>query len=224
MNDRDDMVLRAGGVRHTYHTDGIQTSVLHGLDLELRRGEFLAVMGPSGCGKTTLLHILGLMMHATDGSVEIDGQRVDDLSDGRRTAVRRDKLGFVFQRLNLLPVLTAVQNVALALRLRREPVDGQALAALDRVGLTHRRHNRPNALSAGEQQRVAIARALVCRPTLLLADEPTGNLDSQNAEAVLDLLVDLNGTNGLTIVMITHDERLARRADRVLFMRDGRFV
>jgi len=223
MASDNDIILRAGGIRHTYTADGVETPVLHGIDLAVRRGEFLMVMGPSGCGKTTLLNILGLMMRPTAGTVEIEGRAVQGLNDAARTALRRNKLGFVFQRFNLLPVLSAEQNVAMTLKLRRESVNGQAVQALDRVGLSAKRRHKPGALSVGEQQRVAIARAIVGRPSVLLADEPTGNLDSRNASMVLDLIAGLNRTDGLTIVMITHNEHLTDRADRVLQMRDGRF-
>ncbi len=233
MANSDGIILRAERIRHTYHSDGIETPVLHGIDLAVRRGEFVSIMGPSGCGKTTLLNVLGLMMRPTGGAVEIDGSRVDGLGDARQTMLRRVKLGFVFQRFNLLPVLSAERNVALAFELRgkidRDHADrsrspGQRVAeALDRVGLSNKRRHKPGALSVGEQQRVAIARAIVGRPRLLLADEPTGNLDSRNAATVLDLLADLHKSDGLTIVMITHNEHLADRADRVLTMIDGRF-
>ena len=218
----DGILLRARGVHHTYHNDGVATPVLYGIDLAVRRGEFVVIMGPSGCGKSTLLSILGLMMRPSEGSVEIDGTAAGCLGDAGRTVLRREKLGFVFQRFNLLPVLTAERNVGLALKLRGQCTDGRASEALERVGLSGKGRRRPGALSVGEQQRVAIARAFVGRPALLLADEPTGNLDSQNARGVLDLLANLNQSDGLTIVMITHNERLAERAERVLTMRDGR--
>ncbi|MFQ5425097.1 MAG: ABC transporter ATP-binding protein [Phycisphaerae bacterium] len=223
MVDETDLLLTARGIHHTYRADGVETAVLHGIDLDLRRGEFVILMGPSGCGKTTLLNILGLMMPATAGDVCLNGACVSSLADAVRTAIRRESLGFVFQRFNLLGVLTAEQNVALALRLRRQRPDTQPVEALARVGLEAKRHCRPGALSVGEQQRVAIARALVCHPALVLADEPTGNLDSRSANAVLDLLREVTVSHGVTTLMITHNEHLADRADRVLFMRDGRF-
>lgn len=222
MDKLNDILLRARSIQHTYYAGHVGTSVLHGIDLDIRRGEFVMIMGPSGCGKSTLLNILGLMMQPTSGLVEIDGTSTERLGDAQRTAVRRHKLGFVFQRFNLLPVLSAEQNVALPLKLRGESMDGQAVAALARVGLKEKRRSKPTALSVGEQQRVAIARALVGRPMLLLADEPTGNLDSANAADVLNLLEELNKSDGLTTVMITHNEHLVDRADRVILMRDGR--
>ncbi len=209
-------------MRHTYRAGRVATPVLHGIDLELCRGEFVLIMGPSGCGKSTLLNILGLMMRPTSGNVEIAGVATAGLNDASRTALRRHTLGFVFQRFNLLGVLTAEQNVRLALQLRRESVNGQPAALLERVGLGAKGRSRPDELSVGEQQRVAIARAVVARPTILLADEPTGNLDSRSAGEVLDLLAELNASDGLTTLMITHNEQLTDRADRVLLMRDGR--
>ncbi len=224
MSDTRDIILRASGIHHTYHSGGVATPVLHGIDLELGHGEFLCIAGPSGCGKSTLLNILGLMMQPTGGTVDIDGVATASLKDGGRTALRRDKIGVVFLRVNLLPVWSVEKNVAIALKLRGRSVDGQAVAVLERVGLADKCRSKPSALSVGEQQRVAIARAVVGRPRLLLADEPTGNLDSGNAERVLDLLVDLNRSEGLAIVMITHNKDLLVRADRVLTMRDGRFL
>lgn len=224
MNERQEMILRAGNVRHVYRQNGGGEPVLHGLDLEIRRGEFVIIMGPSGCGKSTLLNILGLMMLPTAGDVEIDGVQTGRLSDAQRTRIRREKIGFVFQRFNLLRVLSAERNVAIAMKLRGDAVDHQPLQALERVGLGAKRRSRPEQMSVGEQQRVAIARAIVTRPMLLLADEPTGNLDSRNADAVLDLLADLNRSDGLTTIMITHNEHLADRADRVVEMADGRIV
>jgi putative ABC transport system ATP-binding protein len=188
----------------------------------VRRGEFVILMGPSGCGKTTLLHILGLMMRPSAGTIRLEGADVGALSEGQRTRLRRERIGFVFQRFNLLPILTARGNIELPLRLRGERADGQVSDVLRQVGLREKADSKPRALSMGEQQRVALARAVVARPRLLLADEPTGNLDSANAGAVLDLLADLHRTCGLTTLMITHNEHLATRADRVLFMRDGR--
>lgn len=222
MANSNDVILKARGIGHTYHAGGVDTPVLFDVDLDVRRAEFVMVMGPSGCGKTTLLNALGLMMRPSVGSVEIDGLDTSGLGDGGRTAVRRRMLGFVFQRFNLLPALTAEQNVMIALRLRGETADGRAVEALERVGLGHKRRSKPGALSMGEQQRVAIARALVGRPKLLLADEPTGNLDSANTADMLSLLAELNESNGLTTIMITHNEHLADRADRVLVMRDGK--
>ncbi|MCK6457359.1 MAG: ABC transporter ATP-binding protein [Phycisphaerae bacterium] len=224
MTHRSDILLEARGVQHAYREDGRTYPVLHGVDLTLRRGEFTLIMGPSGCGKTTLLHILGLMMHPTAGRIELDGVELTGLPDAERTRCRRERIGFVFQRFNLLPILSARANVELALRLRRVPLDGQVGRVLEQVGLADKAHLKPRALSIGEQQRVAIARAVVGRPAILLADEPTGNLDSANADRVLALLRDIHAATGLTTLMITHNERLADVADRVLHMRDGRLT
>jgi len=224
MDQGEANILTARGIRKSFRSDSVVTEVLHGLDLEIRRGEFVTVMGPSGCGKSTLLHILGLMMAPTQADdLIIDGTSALGLSDSRRTQVRREKIGFVFQRFNLLPVLSAEQNVRLALRLRGIEADGRIDSILAAVGLDDSRRKKPGQLSIGQQQRVAIARALVTRPPLLLADEPTGNLDSDNATRILDLLRGFRDRDGQTILMITHNPQCADWADRVLHMRDGRF-
>jgi len=212
-------------VYHTYRHGSVTEPVLHGINLRVERGEFVVVMGPSGCGKTTLLNILGLMMAPTRAeSVRIAERETRDLSDAARTHLRRQALGFVFQRFNLLPTISARDNVALPLRIRGQTPDGEVQALLRRVGLEPVADKKPGQLSVGQQQRFAIARALVGRPALLLADEPTGNLDTANAEAVLSLLSDFHREWGQTIVMITHNEHLAVGADRILRMRDGKFV
>ncbi len=217
-------ILTARSIRKSFRSDSVVTEVLRGLDLEVRRGEFVAVMGPSGCGKSTLLHILGLMMPPTQADeLLIEGVSALNLNDSRRTQMRRDKIGFVFQRFNLLPVLSAEQNVRLALRLRGIDADGRVDSILSAVDLADSCKKKPNQLSIGQQQRVAIARALVTRPPLLLADEPTGNLDSDNAQRVLDLLRGFRDRDGQTILMITHNPQCTDWADRVLHMRDGRF-
>lgn len=221
----DDCLIDVRDLHHTYTHGGVVEPVLHGLNLRVRAGEFVVIMGPSGCGKTTLLNILGLMMRPTRAaSVRIAGQETCALSDARRTRLRRAALGFVFQRFNLLPTVSARQNIALPLRIRNVRIDGQVADVIERVGLCDCAHKKPGYLSVGQQQRVAIARAVVGRPALLLADEPTGNLDSASAAAVLDLLWQVHAEDGQTIVMITHNEQLALRAQRVLHMRDGCFV
>ncbi len=220
----DEPMIAVRDLHHAYTHGGVTEPVLHGLDLDVRRGEFVVIMGPSGGGKTTLLNILGLMLAPSRAaSVRIAGRETLGCSDAERTRLRRAALGFVFQRFNLLPTLSVAQNVALPLRLRGAPVNGVVPALLKRVGLAEHAAKKPRQLSVGQQQRAALARAVVTRPALLLADEPTGNLDSANAAAVLALLADLHA-EGQTIVMITHNEQLAVRADRVLHMRDGRFV
>jgi ABC-type lipoprotein export system ATPase subunit len=221
----DELMIDVRDLHHAYALGAVVEPVLHGLDLQVQRGEFVVIMGPSGCGKTTLLNILGLMLSPTRAqSVRIAGHETLTLCDAARTRLRREVLGFVFQRFNLLGTISVRENVALPLRIRRVPIDGQVAALMERVGLLGCARKKPAQLSVGQQQRVAIARAVVARPALLLADEPTGNLDSANADAVLDLLTDLHRQDGQTIVMITHNEHLTVNADRVLHMRDGCFV
>ena len=217
-------ILQARALCKDYRDGDRVAHVLRSIDLDVSRGEFVAIMGPSGCGKTTLLHILGLMSPPTSAAeLRIDGVDCLRLSDGKRTRVRRECVGFVFQRFNLLTTLSARRNVELALQLRDAPVDGQVSEVLDRVGLSGVAHRKPGQLSIGEQQRAAIARAVVTRPKLLLADEPTGNLDSENAEAVMRLFRHFHDAWGITIVMITHSRECAEAADRVIRMKDGRF-
>ena len=219
-------VLRAQGLAKTYSGDGIDVLALRGVDLEVGAGEFVAVMGPSGCGKSTLLHLLGGLDRPTAGSIELDGRRVESLSEAAWAVLRRRELGFVFQFFNLVGTLTVAENVELPARLvgispaearrRREEL-------LERLGVSARADTLPSRLSGGQQQRVAIARALVNRPAVLLADEPTGNLDSASAAEVLGLLRELKA-EGQTLVLVTHDARVAASADRVLAMRDGLVV
>lgn len=218
-------MIEVHDVQHAYRHGGVVEPVLRGLDLRVERGEFVVVRGPSGCGKTTLLNILGLMMAPTRAaSVCIDGQETLGLSDAARARLRRGTIGFVFQRFNLLPTISVRQNVALPLRLRGEAVDGQVDTLLERVGLQPYGRKKPGQLSVGQQQRVALARAVVGGPPVLLADEPTGSLDSANAQEVLGLMRELHRERGQTIVMITHGEQAELGADRVLRMRDGQFI
>ena len=220
----NDLMIDITNVYHTYRHEGVDEPVLHGLDLKVKRGEFVIVMGPSGCGKTTLLNILGLMMPPTRAAgVSLAGRETLHLSDSARSKLRRETIGFVFQRFNLLPTISAWKNVALPLTIRGVPLDGQVDRLLDEVGLSSYARKKPGCLSVGQQQRIAIARAMVTRPALLLADEPTGNLDSSNAQTVLSLLTDFHREHGQTILMITHNEHLAVQADRVIYMQDGRF-
>jgi putative ABC transport system ATP-binding protein len=208
----------------TYHTRQLHTPVLHGIDLSIETGEFIAIMGPSGCGKSTLLYVLGLMARYDFGTVLIDGQDVAELSDAQKTRLRARRMGFVFQRFNLLPALSAEDNVAMALRLMGETNEQPVRDMITRVGLGEKRLRRPGALSIGEQQRVAIARSMVGRPDILFADEPTGNLDSENSEKILELLKQFNREMNQTILMVTHDDDAARWADRTIHMKDGRLV
>jgi putative ABC transport system ATP-binding protein len=200
---------------------------LDGVDLVVERGSMVAIMGRSGSGKSTLLNILGGLDRPDEGQVVLDGVDITRLNGRALTRVRREKLGFVFQQFNLIPTLTALENVELPMRYARVP-PGQrrqrALEALARVGLAHRAHHRPSQLSGGEQQRVAIARALVMRPALVLADEPTGELDSQTAAQVIELMEALNRELGQTFLIVTHDPGLARHCGRIIRMQDGRII
>jgi putative ABC transport system ATP-binding protein len=200
---------------------------LDGVDLVVERGSMVAIMGRSGSGKSTLLSILGGLDRPDEGQVVLDGVDITRLNGRALTRVRREKLGFVFQQFNLIPTLTALENVELPMRYARVP-PGQrrqrALEALARVGLAHRAHHRPSQLSGGEQQRVAIARALVMRPALVLADEPTGELDSQTAAQVIELMETLNRELGQTFLIVTHDPGLARHCGRIIRMQDGRII
>jgi putative ABC transport system ATP-binding protein len=215
-------VLELADVRRTYHLGkAVDVPALRGVSIVFEAGDFVTIVGPSGSGKTTLLNVAGLLDHADAGEIVVDGRATQDLSDSERTVVRRRKIGFVFQSFNLLPHLTAEENVGMPLRY----ADGQSgpmtpAELLDRVGLGERLGHRPDQLSGGEQQRVAIARALVCDPPLLLCDEPTGELDSETASGIHDLLADLR-RSGKTLVVVTHNEELARIAGRSVHMRDG---
>ena len=217
---QDPDILVARNLHKSLGTGAARVHVLRGLDLAVRRGEFLAVMGPSGCGKSTLLHVAGLLTPADDGRIELDGRQVG-ADESLRTALRRDKIGFVFQRFNLIEVLTARQNVELSLRLRGVRAAGRIDELFEALGVSHVAGRKPGRMSIGEQQRVAVARALAHRPALVLADEPTGNLDSASAADLLDILRRMNREYGQTIVLITHSSEAAACADRVLRMKDG---
>jgi len=197
--------------------------VLRGLDVAVRRGEFLAIMGPSGCGKSTLLHVLGLMTPADEGEIHIEGQAITR-QPALRTAIRRTHIGFVFQRFNLLEVLTGIQNVELSLSVRGLRMDGQVGELFEALGVAHVAGRKPGEMSIGEQQRVSLIRAVAHRPKLLLADEPTGNLDSTRAAELLEILRRMNRRENQTVVMITHSEEAAGWADRVLHMKDGKLL
>jgi putative ABC transport system ATP-binding protein len=218
-------IIRVVGLRKVYRTGEVDVEALRGIDLSIRRGEFVAVVGPSGSGKSTLFHILGGLAPPTSGEVWIDGIDLRKMTESERTEMRQRKVGFVFQKYNLLPTLTAQDNIMLAQAIagiKTQPVGFDNV--LKMLGITNRLDHKPRALSGGEQQRVAIARALVNQPAILLADEPTGNLDTANSNAVLDLLRDLNRRTGQTILMITHNPEAAAFADRIVYMRDGKIV
>jgi putative ABC transport system ATP-binding protein len=219
----DDLIVRARGVRKVYR-GGTEVEALRGVDFEAGRAEMVAVMGPSGSGKTTLLNCLSGLERFEGGEVLIDGSDLAALSDDDRTEYRARNMGFVFQAFNLLPVLTAVENVEIPLLLlgaRARDARRRASEILDVIGLGDRLDHRPDQLSGGEQQRAAVARALVHRPAVVWADEPTGNLDSEATESVMELLVRLN-EQGQTIVLVTHNPSVAARAARIVRMRDGR--
>jgi putative ABC transport system ATP-binding protein len=218
-------VVRAGGVTKRYGSGETAVDALRGIDLEVEGGELVAVMGPSGSGKSTLMHILAGLDRATSGSVSIAGEEITAMSDARLTLLRRKHIGFVFQFFNLLPMLTAEENVVLPLSIAGQSPEARWLEQLlADTGLTDRRTHRPSELSGGQQQRVAIARALVTRPTILFADEPTGNLDSKTGGEILDLMRASVSTYGQTTIMVTHEARAAAIADRILFLADGLIV
>jgi putative ABC transport system ATP-binding protein len=220
-----DSIIVTRGLTKIFHVGEVDVHALRGVDLEVRRGEFLSVIGPSGSGKSTLFHILGGLAPPTSGEAIIDGVNIRQLTENQRTELRQRKIGFVFQKYNLLPTLTARDNINLAQALAHvetRPANFDEILQL--LGIKHRLDHRPNALSGGEQQRVAIARALVNQPAILLADEPTGNLDTDNSNAVLAILRDLNKRTGQTILLSTHNPEAAAFADRTVTMRDGRIA
>ncbi len=217
-------ILEVHGLRKSYFVARREVPVLRGIDLAVGQGEFVAIVGPSGCGKSTLLFHLGGMMRPTSGTVLIAGNDVSRLSDGALTRVRRERIGFVFQRFNLLPALDAASNVRLALSIRRENRADGVAGLLGVLGLGDKLRHRPGELSMGEQQRVAIARAVIHSPDILLADEPTGNLDSENASQILSIFRDLNRERRQTIVMITHNREAAAQAHRIIQMKDGHIL
>jgi putative ABC transport system ATP-binding protein len=219
-------LIEIRSLRKVYRVGKVDVQALRGVDLDVPPGEFLAIVGPSGSGKSTLFHIIGGLTPATGGSVRIGGQDISTLTDGGRTELRKKKVGFVFQKFNLLPNLTAGDNIAIARHIagRGQTPEPEFEEALKLLGIAERLNHKPAALSGGEQQRVAIARAIVNHPAILLADEPTGNLDSENSAAVLDVVRDLNRRLGQTILMITHNPEAAAFAHRTVRMRDGRIV
>lgn len=220
----DSPAVRVAGLTKRYESGETSVEALKGIDLTIEKGEFVAVMGPSGSGKSTLMHILGALESYNDGTVEIGGDEIGGLDEKALTLLRRDKIGFIFQFFNLLPTMTAAENVMLPSLIAGEKasaLEARAGELLELVGLGERAKHLPSQLSGGEQQRVSVARSLMREPDLLLADEPTGNLDSKNGAAVLDMLRDVQQKSDHTIMMVTHDAAAASRATRVVFLRDG---
>ena len=226
MTATDETLIRMSGIKKVFYTDEVETHALSDVHFEIRKGEYVAISGPSGCGKTTLLSILGLLDTPSGGEYHINGTSAARLAPLERARVRNREIGFIFQAFNLIGDLTVFENVELPLTYRDMAASerkDRVNAALERVGMTHRAKHYPPQLSGGQQQRVAVARAVAGDPAILLADEPTGNLDSKNGEAVMDLLRELNA-HGSTICMVTHDSRYARHADREVSLFDGKVV
>ncbi len=218
-------IIVTQGLKKIYRVGKVDVPALRGVDLIVQGGEFVAVVGPSGCGKSTLLHILGGLTGPSSGKVSVDGNDFSTMSDSDRTKFRRHTIGFVFQRFNLLPTLTARHNIAIAQHIQGNGFNPHRFeAVVEMLGIRDKLEHKPFALSGGEQQRVAIARAVICEPKILLADEPTGNLDSENSQIVLNMMRTLNRSFQQTILMITHNPEAAAVADRIIRMRDGRIV
>jgi putative ABC transport system ATP-binding protein len=224
MNNGDIIAIR--GLRKIYRVGKVDVPALRGVDLDVKRGEFISIVGPSGSGKSTLFHIIGGLTPPTEGSVRVDDHDLAALSDAGRTHLRKRTVGFVFQKFNLLPNLTARDNIAVARHIAGTSPKPEAAfeEVLRLLNIDGRLDHKPNALSGGEQQRIAIARAIVNHPAILLADEPTGNLDTENSKAVLEILRNLNERTGQTILMITHNPEAAAYGHRTVFMRDGKIV
>ncbi|HEY3380329.1 MAG TPA: ABC transporter ATP-binding protein [Vicinamibacterales bacterium] len=225
-NGSEQSLIQLEGVTKVFYTDEVETHALSGIHMEIRRGEYVSIAGPSGCGKSTLLSILGLLDTPSDGTYVLNGQPVAKLNMAERARIRNREIGFIFQSFNLIGDLTVFENVELPLTYRgmkSAERKTRANEALEKVGMAHRARHLPSQLSGGQQQRVAVARALVGSPLIMLADEPTGNLDSRNGEAVMDLLRELH-RQGSTICMVTHDPRFTRHADRTIHLFDGQVV
>jgi putative ABC transport system ATP-binding protein len=217
----NESIIKASGLRKTYLMDKIEIKALDGLDLEIEKGSFTSIAGSSGAGKSTLLHIIGCLDHATSGDVIVNGKNVRSMGDRELTLFRKANIGFVFQFFNLIPTLTARENVLMPAMFDKVQEPEKAEKLLQLVGLSHRMEHHPNELSGGERQRVAIARALINDPPIILADEPTGNLDSQTSVEIIDLFKSLN-SRGKTIVLVTHERDIASFANRIITMKDGR--
>ncbi|HJO39752.1 MAG: ABC transporter ATP-binding protein [Vicinamibacterales bacterium] len=226
MNAPADSLIHLDGVNKVFYTDEVETHALAGIHMDIKKGEYVAIAGPSGCGKSTLLSILGLLDSSTEGEYWLNGESVAELPLSARARTRNRKIGFIFQSFNLIGDLTVFENVELPLTyrgLKASERRDRVGAALEKVGMAHRAKHLPSQLSGGQQQRVAVARAVAGQPSILLADEPTGNLDSRNGESVMELLRELH-REGATICMVTHDPRYARHADRGIHLFDGQIV
>jgi len=217
-------MIRLKNIEKVYRTDTVETLAINGINLDIARGEFLSIMGPSGCGKSTLLNIMGLLDEPSKGNIQIDSQDISSYSDQKLAQFRNEKLGFIFQSYHLINDLQVLDNVELPLLYRNSSAKERkmlATAALEKVGLSNRLKHFPTQLSGGQRQRVAIARAIVGNPQIILADEPTGNLDSAMGNEIMDILIDLNQNEGTTIVMVTHDENMAHKTHRLVRLFDG---
>jgi len=220
-----DTVIKSQGLKKIYRLPAGDLAALNGVDVEIKQGEFVAIMGPSGSGKTTLLDLLGCLDEITSGSLEIIGKEVSKVGENQLVLIRRKNIGFIFQEFFLIPTMTALENVELPLLFDKLPENRSlAIKLLERVGLASRINHLPKKLSGGEQQRVAIARALMTSPKILLADEPTGNLDTKNSKLIFNLLKELNKEENLTMVVVTHNMDLGNLADRIIFLQDGKVI
>lgn len=219
-------MIEAKNLKKEYHGDSVVTTALDGVSFDIKEGEFVAIMGPSGSGKSTLMHIMGFLDRSSSGTYKFEGQKMDDLTDNELAYIRNEKMGFVFQFFNLLPRTTVFDNVRLPLiytKISKEKKDKRTKEAIESVGLSHRAKHYSNQLSGGEQQRVAIARAVVNHPSIIFADEPTGNLDSKSGQQIMEILEDLND-KGHTIVLVTHEKYTSEMAKRVIEFKDGKIV
>lgn len=219
-------MIEAYNLKKEYHGDSVVTTALDGVSFDIKEGEFVAIMGPSGSGKSTLMHIMGFLDRSSSGIYKFEGQKMDDLSDDELAYIRNEKMGFVFQFFNLLPRTTVFDNVKLPLiytKISKEGKNERVKEAIESVGLSHRMKHYSNQLSGGEQQRVAIARAVVNHPSIIFADEPTGNLDSKSGQQIMEILEDLND-KGHTIILVTHEKYTSEMAERIIQLRDGKIV